>query len=67
VPGHPIHGVDRALDHRDDQAMEPQTDPPTNAAEARMRAWLDLRVSMLELLAELEYTALMLKLGVMRR
>jgi hypothetical protein len=44
--------------------MEPQNDPPINAAEARMRAWFDLRYSMLELLAELEYLALMLKLGV---
>lgn len=44
--------------------MEPQDTPPINTAEARMKAWFDLRYSMLELLAELEYLALMLKLGV---
>lgn len=47
--------------------MEPRDNPPMNAAEARMRAWFDLRYSMLELLAELEYLALMLKLGVRPR
>lgn len=44
--------------------MEPRNNPPINTAEARMRAWFDLRYSMLELLAELEYLALLLKLGV---
>ena len=44
--------------------MEPRNHPPINTAEARMRAWFDLRYSMLELLAELEYLALLLKLGV---
>jgi hypothetical protein len=44
--------------------MDSKDTAPPNAAAARIQAWFDLRYSMLELLGELEYLALMLKLGV---
>lgn len=47
--------------------MDSKDTPPASAAEAHLRAWFDLRYSMLELLGELEYVALMLRLGVKAR
>jgi hypothetical protein len=47
-----------------DSPNTPREQPDSTSIEAKTRAWLQLKQEMEELLATMEYVALMLRLGV---